>query len=121
MEELTVVIMLAAVATQVTTHLKNLTGGRVRSAVEGVIPWAVAFVVLLLGGAASATSSYVIPGLDESLGDMDIASMLLASAAVGSSGGFLYSLRTAFDNTDSAAEPPIASRRLTPTEPPPRT
>jgi hypothetical protein len=111
MDELTVVIMLAAVATQVTTHIKNATGGHPRAALEGIVPWAVAFVVLMLGGAASATSSYVIPGLDESLGDMDIASMLLAAAAIGSSGGFLYKAVTALDNTDSAAEPPLGAGR----------
>jgi hypothetical protein len=110
--ELTVVLMLAAVATQVTTMLKNLTGGQVRAAVTGLIPWVVALVVLWLGGEASATSSYVLPGLDESLGQMDFASLLLAAAAVGSSGGFLYSLRTAFDNTDTAEEPPLGGGRL---------
>jgi hypothetical protein len=119
MEELTVVLMFAAVATQVTTHLKNLTGGRVRAAVEGVIPWGVTFLVLLLGAEASATQGYVIPGLDQSLGDLDFASILLASAGIGSVGGFGYKTLTALDSSDSAAEPPIASGgagdRTTPT------
>lgn len=107
MEELTVLIMLAAVATQVTTILKNLAGGEPRVAATGLIPWAVAFVTLLLGSEASATADFVLPGLTDPLGDMDIASLLLAAAAVGSSGGLLYSFRTAFDNTDTAKEPPL--------------
>lgn len=107
MEDLTVLVMLAAVATQVTTILKLATAGEIRRAFTGLIPWLVAFVVLLLGAHAGEVNDFVLPGLSAPLGDLDIASLLLAAAAVGSSGGFLYSLRTAVDNTDSAQEPPL--------------
>lgn len=107
MEEIGPLIMLAALATQVTTMLKNLTAGEVRAAFTGLIPWVVAGVALVWGANAGTTADYVLPGLSDPLGDMDLASLLLAAAAVGSSGGLLYSFRTAFDNTDTAKEPPI--------------
>lgn len=107
MEEIGPLVMLAAVATQVTTMLKNLTAGDVRAALTGLVPWVVAAVVLVWGANASYTSDFVLPGLSAPLGDLDVASLLLAAAAVGSSGGLLYSFRTAFDNTDSAAEPAL--------------
>lgn len=107
MEDLTVVLMLAAVATQVTTIVKFLTAGQIRNAVTALVPWAVAFVVLALGAHAGEVNDFVLPGLSAPLGDMDVASLLFAAAAVGSSGGFLYKAVTAIDNTDSAAEPPL--------------
>lgn len=112
MEDLTVVVMLAAVATQLTTLLKFVTAGMVRQAVTVLIPWAVSFVVLLLGAHAGEVNDFVLPGLSASLGDMDVASLLFAAAAVGSSGGLLYKAITAIDGTDSAAEPPLGGGRL---------
>jgi hypothetical protein len=106
-EELTPVILLAALATQVTTIVKFLTAGYFRQAVTALVPWAVAFVALLLAANAGEINDYTLPGLSDPLGAMDMASLLFAAAAIGSSGGLLYKAITAIDNTDSSAEPPL--------------
>lgn len=107
MEDLTPVILLAALATQVTTIIKFLTAGYFRQAATALVPWVVSFVALVLGANASEINDYTLPGLSEPLAAMDVASLLFAAAALGSSGGLLYKAITAIDQTDSAAEPPL--------------
>ena len=107
MEDLTPVILLAALATQVTTIIKFLTAGFFRQAVTALVPWVVSFVALVLAASAGEINDYTLPGLSAPLGDMDMASLLFAAAALGSSGGLLYKAITAIDQTDSAAEPPL--------------
>jgi hypothetical protein len=107
MEDLTPVIMLAALVTQVTTIIKFLSAGYLRQAFTAVVPWLVAFLALLLGANASEINDYVLPGLSEPLHAMDVSSLLFAAAVLGSSGGLLYKAITAIDGSDSAAEPPL--------------
>lgn len=114
MEELTPVVLLAALATQVTTIIKFLTAGYFRQAVTAVVPWAVSFVALVLAAHAGEINDYTLPGLSDPLGAMDVSSLLFAAAVLGSSGGLLYKVITAIDGTDSAAEPPLGGGAPTP-------
>lgn len=107
MESAAALAALAALAWKITSLVKYLSAGQVRQAVTTVVPWVAAFVALLIGAQADATAAVVLPSVHVSLGDMDVASMLLLAATTGALGSTFYDVKTALDNTDSAAEPQL--------------
>jgi len=107
MEDIATVAALAALASQITSLLKFLTGGEPKRALTTVIPWVAAFGVLLIGAQADATAGIVFPGIDSPLGDLDVASLLLVSTTIGAVGGFAHKAVTAVDNSTSTAEPAL--------------
>ena len=110
MDDLLTFAGLAALGVQVTSIIKFLTAGQGRQALTAVLPWLGLFVVLLLGGQADATAGLVVPGLDVTLGHLDVASLAIVAATVGSSGSVAFvNFRKAIDGNDSAAEPPLGA------------
>lgn len=107
MEDIATLAALSALALKVTSLLKYLTASHFREAVTTLIPWGAAFVVLLLGAEADATAAIVIPGLSQTLGTLDVASLLLVATAIGSTGSVAFDFRKAIDGTDSAREPAL--------------
>lgn len=112
MEEFATLAALAALAAQVTSIIKYLSVRDGRAALTALIPWAASFVVLLLGAQADATAGLVLPGLQQTLGDLDVASIALAATAIGSTGSAVFAkFPKAIDNSDSAAEPSLGGQR----------
>lgn len=109
MEQVATLAALAAVASQITSLFKFLTGGEPMRAVTTVVPWVAAFVVLLLGAQADVTAGLTFPGVDAPLGDLDIASLLFVSTTVGAVGGAFHKTVTAVDDSTSTAEPSLGS------------
>jgi hypothetical protein len=109
------VAVLVALAYQVTTMFKYLSAGQIREVLTALIPWAAAFVVLLLGAAADATADLVLPGFEVTLGSMDVASLAIAAASLGSTSSVAWDFKKAFDNTDSASVPPLGGGTPSPT------
>lgn len=109
-QDLATLVALGLVASQLTTLIKFLQASEWSRAGTTVVPWVTAFLALLLGSQAEATSALTLPGFTESLGDLDIASLFYAAVVVGSTGGFAHKAVKAVDNTDSAAEPPLGSQ-----------
>ncbi len=108
MEDFTSLIALAALAVKITSLLKYLTAGQVRSAATTVVPWLAAFAVLALAAQADATAAMTLPGMNMPLADVDIASLMLASTALGATGSLVYDISTRLDNTDDTSkEPPL--------------
>ena len=109
--DLTPLVALALLASQLTSIVRFLQGHQFDRAVNAVLPWATALGALLLGAQAEATSSLVLPGLDQPLGDLDLFSLLYAAVVVGSTGGAFHKVVVGLDSSQSAAEPPLAPAR----------
>lgn len=73
---------------------------------QGVV-WVVGFAVLLLAREASVSAGLLIPGIERSIGSLDVSSVLMLSLILGSSGSFAYDGLKAIDNTQSAREPSL--------------
>jgi hypothetical protein len=106
-QDLATLVALGLLASQLTTLFRFVQAAQWSSAFTTVLPWVTAFLALLLGAQAEATSSLTLPGFNESIGDLDIASLFYAAVVVGSTGGFAHKAVKAVDNTQSAAEPPV--------------
>lgn len=111
MDDFATLAGLVAVATQATTLVKYLAAREAAKAVQVMIPWVVVFAVLALGAQADQFQGLALPGLDVVLGVADMATLLLYSVAVGSTGGLTYKTLTAVDNGDSAREPSLGVDR----------
>jgi hypothetical protein len=107
MEDFATLAALAALVLKVTSLIKYLTAGMIREAVTTLVPWVAAFGVLVLAGQADATAALVLPGMKTVIGDMDIASLLLAAPVLGASASVVFDFKKAIDGTDSAAEPKL--------------
>ena len=102
---------LGLVASQLTTLVRFLQASQFARALTTVIPWATAFLTLLLGAQAAETAAMVLPGFSDPLGDMGVVSLLFASLVVGSAGGAFHKVTVAVDNSQSSAEPPVSLGR----------
>ncbi len=108
MSDFTTLVALAALAVKITSLLKYLSAGQVRSAATTVVPWLGAFLVLVLASQANATAGMMLPGLAVPLGDVDIFSLMIAATALGASGSVVYDATTRWDNSDDTSkEPPL--------------
>lgn len=107
MEEFVTFAALVAIATHVTSVIKYASAAQGKAVLEALLPIIGLFVVLVLGAQADATAGIVIPGLTTPLGDLDIASLLLAALAGGSGGAQVYNFRKAIDSSTTTVEPPL--------------
>lgn len=107
MEDFATLAALAALVWKVTSLIKYLTAGQGREALTTVIPWAAAFGVLVLAANADATAAIVLPDMKTTLGDMDLASMLLAAPTLGALASVGFDFKKAIDGSDSAQEPKL--------------
>jgi len=111
MEDFATLAALAALAYKVTSLIKYLTSGMFREALTTLVPWAAAFGVLVLASQADATAAIMLPSMTVPLGDMDIASLLIAAPAIGASASTFADFRSAVDGSDSAREPKLGGGR----------
>jgi hypothetical protein len=107
MDEFATIAGLVAIASHLTSLTKYLSAGQVREFLTGLVPIAVLFAVLLLGAVADATSALSIPGVEGTLGKLDVASLALVALAGGSGAAQLFNYRMAVDSSTSSAEPPL--------------
>lgn len=119
MEEFLTFAGLAALGVQVTSIIRYLSAGQGRSALTAVLPWLGLFVVLLLGAQADATADLAVPGLvDSRLGSLDVASLFLVAATVGSAGSVAFvRFPRAIDVHETVAEPQLGGPALPQTPP----
>lgn len=108
MSDFTTLVALAALAVKITSLLKYLSAGQLRSAATTVTPWVAAFLVLLVGAQADATAGVMLPGLAVPLGKVDVFSLMIAATALGASGSLVYDVKSAVDQSDTTSkEPPL--------------
>lgn len=107
MEPLTLAA-LAALAVKVTSALKYLTSGAWREAATQAVTWGAGIGVVALAAQADLSSGIAIG--DVALGSLDFPSQILVGISLGSLGSFGYDIKKAVDGSDSAHEPPLASR-----------
>jgi hypothetical protein len=115
MDQVALLLALAFAADKVVSVLKGLAAKDWNLALTQILVWVIAFGVVCLAGAAEVTETYVPPGLNIALGDLDFWSLLLLGIVVGSTGSIVFDFRKAIDSTDSAQEP-----KLFHTPPPPQ-
>lgn len=96
---------LAALAVKVMTVVKSI-GKDNNKAITQTATWVVGIGVVALGAHSGVTSDIVVFGAHR-LGDLDFGSTVLAGMSLSSVGSFAYDVKSAVDNTDSAAEPAL--------------
>lgn len=107
MEVVAILAGLAFAINKTVFTIKALTSSAWRDALTQVLVWAVGFGGLSLAANAGVSEDLMIPGLSLPLGAMSWTSLLLVAWILGSTGSFAYDLKSAIDNTDSAAEPKL--------------
>lgn len=106
METLVIGALVPALVLKFTDFLKGLTNRDWNKVVTQLVTWGGATLALFLAGATQWAGDIVIVGTQK-LADYNFADTLLAGTAIGSVGSVVFDLKKAFDNTDSAAEPPL--------------
>jgi hypothetical protein len=97
---------LGALVLKITSVLKYVTSGAYREALTQVIPWVAGVLALMLAANADVASGLVIWG-EQTLGQLDGWSQILAGISLGSGASVAYDFKKAIDGGDSAAEPPL--------------
>lgn len=102
-----VVAVLAGVAfaiNKTVSVIKALTASDWRAALTQVLVWVVGWAALLLMSQATLVNNLTVPGFEVAFVNLDVASLLLLSWVLGSSGSFAFDIKKAIDSTDSAQE-----------------
>lgn len=106
METIAILAGLAFAVNKTVSVIKAL-GKDTNLVLTQVVVWLVGTAAIFLAGQADITDGLIIPGLDDALGSLDVASVILAGWVLGSSGSFAFDLKKAIDNNDSAEEPAL--------------
>jgi len=98
---------LGALASKVIELLKLLRAKDVNGAVTLVSIWVAGLVAVFLGAEADVTENLSLPGTGIPLGSLDTGSKILLGLVMMSSISFAYDFKKAFDQSDSAKQPPL--------------
>lgn len=104
---MTAVVFAALVLKVVDTLKLTLDPASRRQAVTQLVAWAIGIGAVALGAHAAITEDVVIPGTKLALHSLDAASCVFGGFLVGSLASVGNDFKQAFDNTDSAAKPPL--------------
>lgn len=104
---------LALLIVKVVSFLKFLLARSWNDALTQAVVWVGGTVVLLIAAQADVTQGLVIWGTQR-LGALDFWSLVLAGLSLSSTGSFGFDVKSAIDNTDSAAEPQLLGPRRGP-------
>lgn len=107
MESVVVFAGLAFAINKTVSVIKSLVNRDMNTVVTQVVVWAVGFGGLSLAAHSAVTEAFALPGFTQTLGSLDWGSLLLLAWILGSSGSFIYDIKTAIDGSDSAAEPKL--------------
>ena len=102
---------LAALAGKIVSFIKYLVARDWNAVATQAAVWIAGIVVVLL--AAQSEIADITIG-DQALSALDFASQVLVGLGLGSAFSFAYDVKSAVDNTDSAAEPPLTGTNTTP-------
>jgi hypothetical protein len=103
---LVTLVALVYAVVNVLRNLFNLSAeGSKNQLVTQVTVWVAAVVVLLLAGQAEIAENVVIFGNE--LGDMDVASLILAGLCIGSTSSVVNDFFAARDNSRTSVNPPL--------------
>ena len=104
--EVVTLASLAALVWKIMSVVKDATGGESRSAVTQVVTWVVGIGVAMFAAHTDITAGIEVwDGMQ--FGDLDLGGQVLAGLTLASTASVGYDVKTAVDNTDSAAEPPL--------------
>lgn len=108
MEAIAILTGLAFAVNKTVSVIKSF-GKDTNAVVTQVLVWVLGTAAIWLAGQASITENLVIDGLgiENALGQLDIASVVLAGWILGSTGSFIFDFKKAVDGSDSAAEPKL--------------
>lgn len=104
MEAVVIFAGLAFAINKTVSVIKALFNSETNTVVTQVVVWATGFAGLTLAAHAAVTEAFTLPGFTEPLGSLDVASLGLLAWILGSTGSFVYDMKSAIDNTDSASE-----------------
>lgn len=107
MEAVVPVALLAALGGKVLDFFKFLRAKDWNAVVTQAAAWAVGVVLTFTASAADIFDGFVIPGLDQTLQDLNGWSKVLVGASLLSLLGVVVDLRKAIDGSDSAKQPPL--------------
>lgn len=109
MESVVLFAGLAFAINKTVSVIKGLSNRDANTVVTQVVVWLVGFAGLSLAAHSAVTEAYALPGFSQSLGDLDWASLVMLAWILGSSGSFIYDIKSAIDSSDSAAEDQLVS------------
>lgn len=107
MEQTIALAALAFLVNKIIELAKYIRNKDVNGAVTLLAAQVAGVLVIFLASAAKVTHELVLPGLNATVGSFDAASKILVGCALASLGGTAYDFKKSFDNTDSAAQPPL--------------
>lgn len=103
------IVLFAALIWQVIDFLRELTDVKANksSIVTQATAWVGGILLVALAAHSAVTAALTFPGLDQPLGALDFGSTVLVGLMAASFASSLVDTKQAFDNTDSAAKPPL--------------
>lgn len=104
MESVVLFAGLAFAINKTVSVIKALVNKEVNTVVTQVVVWVTGFAGLSLAAHSAVAEAYSLPGFTQSLGALDWSSTALLAWILGSSGSFIYDIKSAIDGTDSSAE-----------------
>lgn len=107
MIEFVPVLVLLALVWATISFLKDLTNGKTNGMITQVIVWAAGVLFAWLFSESDFGSSIAIGDTGQTLGSINVASLVLVGMAVGSLASVAYEFKKARDNNDSAVEPKL--------------
>ena len=104
MEAVVLFAGLAFAINKTVSVIKALVNGEKNTVVTQAVVWLVGFGGLALAANSDIAAVYSLPGFTEPLGDLDWPSLSLLAWVLGSTGSFVYDVKSAIDGSDSAVE-----------------
>lgn len=111
------ILVLGLVVYTLTNFVKYVRNREWSAVVTLVAAWVVGVLAVWLVGATSWAETITVGGT-ETLNTLSFPEKLLVGLVVTSIGSFGYDLKRSFDNTDSAATPPLVPGHVAPAPPP---
>lgn len=109
MESVVLFAGLAFAINKTVSVIKALVNRDSNTVVTQAVVWLVGFAGLSLAAHSAVTENYALPGFSEPLHALDWTSLVMLAWILGSTGSFVYDLKSAIDGSDSAAEDKLLS------------
>jgi hypothetical protein len=117
MEAVTFIVLAIAIG-KIFQAVKSIRAGDYNTPLSLVGLTVIGFLVLWLAGSADVSEHIEVLNFTQTLGQMDIASLVLISLLLATGAGKIYDFQKAVDNTTTSDEPSLfPSLKRTPTPP----
>jgi hypothetical protein len=109
MDNAIALLAVALLANKIIELLKDMRAGNWNGALTLLSLFVAGVAALTLAAHAMVTETMTIPGVEKQLGQLDFASLVLLGLMITSTGSTVYDFKKAFDQTDSARQPPLTT------------